>query len=141
MIRTFHARPSKKLLVATLLPGTVLAVYFFWLKMALPALFFMLLLVLVVERTVHTEYRLDDAGRLTVSYGRLSRRRLIELRMVERVEILTPGPVMRLLGGTETVMLTLTGGRQVFLNPSVPTEFCHVLLKKKEQLCHTSSED
>ncbi len=141
MIRTFHARPSKTLLVAALLPGTVLAVYFFWLKMALPALLFLLLLVLVVERTVHTEYTMDDAGRLRVSHGRLSRRRIIELRTVERVEILAPGPVMRLLGGTDTVMLTLTDGRQVFLNPSVPTEFCHVLLKKKEQPCNTPAED
>ena len=38
MIRTFHAKINKKILFFSLLPATVLAIYFFWVKLPLAAL-------------------------------------------------------------------------------------------------------
>ena len=38
MIRTFHAKINKKIMFFSLLPATVLAIYFFWVKLPLAAL-------------------------------------------------------------------------------------------------------
>lgn len=56
MIRTFHAKINKKILFFSLLPATVLAIYFFWVKLPLAALCCMVFLVFVVERLIHTYY-------------------------------------------------------------------------------------
>ena len=83
MIRTFHAKINKKILFFSLLPATVLAIYFFWVKLPLAALCCMVFLVFVVERLIHTYYVFirdgfpKSAGILCptskrwISYGRL----------------------------------------------------------------------
>lgn len=46
----------------------------------------LLLLVLVVERIIHTTYTLTADGRMVVSHGRFSRTKVVDLRHVRRVE-------------------------------------------------------
>ena len=75
MIRTFHSKVNRKTLCFCLLPGTVLAVYFFWVKLPLPALCCMVFLVFVVERLIHTSYVFTDDGFLWVNRGRFSKAR------------------------------------------------------------------
>lgn len=134
MIRTFHARLDKAVLLGGLLPGTVLAVCFFWMKMPLPALFFLLLMVLMVERLIHTEYVMDDDGRLTLCKGRFSRRQMIAIADIERVEIHRAPAFFWLLRREDVVLVACRDGREWVLSPASSAEFCHVLLKKKEEL-------
>lgn len=134
MIRTFQAKTNIVLSLGTLLPSVVLCVFFFWEKMPLWALFFMLLLVLAVERIVHTRFILDDEGHLFVDKGRLSRRKEINLADIERVELHHLTPLLGCVQRGDMVVLTLKNGRQILLNPSMAAEFCHVLLKKQSEL-------
>lgn len=139
MTRTFHARVDRAVLLGGLLPGTVPAVCFLWMKMPLPALFFLLLMVVMVERLVHTVYVLDDEGCLRVSHGRFSRTVVWRLSEVDRVEL---HPLPGWLGrkrSAEAVRLVDRSGRELVLCPADSAEFCHVLLKKKEEsLCSSS---
>lgn len=79
MIRTFHSKLNRKTLVFCLLPATVLAVYFFWVKLPLPALCCMVFMVFVVERLIHTFYVFADDGCLYIHQGRFSRVKKIPL--------------------------------------------------------------
>ena len=134
MIRTFHAKVDKAVLLGGLLPGTVLAVCFFWVKMPLPALFFLLLMVFIVERLIHTSYVMDDNGHLIVYKGRFSRRQTIDIAGIERVEIHRAPAFFWLLKREDVVLVTCCDGKEWVLSPAPASEFCHVLLKKKEEL-------
>ena len=57
----------------SLLPATVLAIYFFWVKLPLAALCCMVFLVFVVERLIHTYYVFTDEGCLFIHQGRFSK--------------------------------------------------------------------
>ena len=87
MIRTFHAKINKKILFFSLLPATVLAIYFFWVKLPLAALCCMVFLVFVVERLIHTYYVFTDEGCLFIHQGRFSKVSRHSLSDIEKVDI------------------------------------------------------
>lgn len=130
MIRTFQSRVDKAVLLGCLLPSTVLTVYFFWIQWPLAALLFLLVMVFIVERLIHTTYVFTDDGWLTISRGRFSSRQRIDLRMVTEVEICRSG-VLR----SDVVVVHCTGSHAVAVTPVATEEFCHVLLKRKNEIC------
>ena len=129
MIRTFHSKVDRKTLCFCLLPGTVLAVYFFWIKQPLPALCAMVFLVFVVERLIHTSYVLTDDGVLWIDKGRFVRKKAVRLEEIDRVELFQLRSFF-LIRRRDAVMLTLKDGSQLVVNPFPAEEFCHVLLKR-----------
>lgn len=137
MVRTFHASVDKPILLGCLMPSTVLAAYFFWERMPLAGLAFLLLMVLFVERIIHTSYTFCDDGTLRVDRGRFARKRSVHVTEVAEVRIVRPGR-LSLLRRSPAVMLTLANRSEWILTPVPAEEFCHYLLKKKEELCALS---
>lgn len=85
MDRIFHARIHWLMyLFLLVLTGGVFLSFFY--RLGLCAGLTLLLLVVVVERIVHTAYTLTADGRLVVSHGRFSRPKVVDLRRVRRVE-------------------------------------------------------
>lgn len=134
MIRTFHSKISKVALFFCLLPSTVLAVYFFWVKIPLAALVFMLFMVAIVERMIHTSFTLTDDGKLILSKGRFSSKIILLLQDIEKVEVHKPSSI-NLLYKDEVVVLSCKNGKQIYITPVPVREFCRFLLKKKDELC------
>lgn len=114
-----------------LLPATVLAVYFFWVKMPVAALVFMLLLVVLTERLIHTSYIFTDDGRLWIDKGRFSRKIGLALSDICKVEIVRTSAIS-LLKNKETVMLTMRDGSLRFITPFPVEDFCRYLNHRKE---------
>lgn len=85
MNRTFHARIAAAQYVF-LLVATVVALYGLWHRLIVLATVFGLLLVVAVERLIHTTYTLTSDGKLRVYYGRFARGKTIELASVVAVE-------------------------------------------------------
>lgn len=137
MVRTFHASVNKLMILGCLLPSTVLAAYFFWERMPLAGLVFLLLMVLCVERIIHTSYTFTDDGMLVVDRGRFARKHLIRVAEVAEVRVVYPGK-LNLLRRGPAVLLTLADRSECVLVPVPAEEFCHYLLKKKEELCAPS---
>lgn len=131
MIRTFHSRINKVTLFFCLLPSTVLAVYFFWVKMPVAALVFMLLLVMLTERLIHTSYIFTDDGLLWIDKGRFSRKTTLPLSDISKAEVVRTS-ALSLLKSKETVMLTLRDGSLRFITPFPADDFCRYLNHKKE---------
>lgn len=132
MVRTFHSRINKTTLFFCLLPSTVLAVYFFWVKMPVAALVFMLLLVVLTERLIHTSYIFTDDGFLWIDKGRFSRKTAIALSDISKVEVVRAS-ALALLKSKETVMLTFHDGSLRFITPYPADDFCHYLNHRKEK--------
>lgn len=85
MNRTFHARIAAAH-YAFLLVATAAALYGLWQRHAVLAAVFAFLLVVAIERLIHTTYTLTPDGRLLVYYGRFARGKAIRLSSVVAVE-------------------------------------------------------
>lgn len=132
MIRTFHAKIDPVVLFGGMLPCTVMAIYFFWIKLVLPAAVFMVIMVVLVERMIHSSYTLTDDGRLLVYKGRFSRSATYALDEIKKIELYRPS-FFFLFKRRDVVLLTLNSGRQIIVTPFPAAEFCHVLLKRREE--------
>lgn len=85
MNRIFHARIAGGQYLFLVLAAT-LTVYCLWEKQVIPAVLLMLLLVINIERLIHTTYTVTSDGKLVLSFGRFSRNKEILLRDITLVE-------------------------------------------------------
>lgn len=85
MNRIFHARVAIGQYLFILL-STVIVVYELWEKHILLAAIFMLLLIVSIERLIHTTYTVTTDGRLLLYFGRFSRSKEIQLKDITAVE-------------------------------------------------------
>ena len=72
MNRIFHARIAMGQYLFLILIG-ILAVYMLWYKSPFLAAIFMLWLVVIIEKLIHTTYTVTPDGKLVLSFGRFSR--------------------------------------------------------------------
>lgn len=85
MDRIFHARITLGQYLFLLLV-TLMTIHEMWVKHAIMAIVFMLLLIVAVERLIHTTYTLTVDNRLLLFYGRFSRRKEIRLTDITSIE-------------------------------------------------------
>lgn len=85
MNRVFHARIAAGQYLFIFLAGAI-AAYGLWEKHILIAILFMLLLVVSIEKLIHTTYTVTSDGKLRLFFGRFSRSKEIPLKDVTSVE-------------------------------------------------------
>lgn len=85
MNRIFHARIAAGQYLFLLI-ATVITIHEMWMKHAIMTILFMLLLIIAIERLIHTTYTLTSDGKLILFYGRFSRPREILLKDITSVE-------------------------------------------------------
>lgn len=125
MNRIFHARIAAGQYLFILLAGAV-AVYGLWEKNILIAILFMLLLIVSIEKLIHTTYTITTDNRLVLFFGRFSRGkeiRLEDITAVERTSSMQIGKfaVMRY------VLIKYGEGKCVALLPVKEEEFIRLL--------------
>ena len=131
MNRVFHAR---------ILPGHYLAlgvfayllIHAFWVHSALLALLCMVVLVLVVERVVHTQYTVTADGKLQVDRGRFSKLKEIAPADILRVEQ-AKAPLLGRLLVSHCVLVHCKDGKTLTLVPVKEEEFVRVLRKRVQE--------
>ena len=131
MNRVFHARILPAYVLALALFAYLL-IHAFWVKSALLALLCMVVLVLVVERIIHTQYTLTADGRLLVDRGRFRRRlelAVTDILLVEQVR----APLFGALLVSHYVLVHYKGGKTVALLPVREEEFIQVLRKRMQK--------
>ncbi len=131
MNRVFHARILPAYVLALALFAYLL-IHAFWVKSALLALLCMVVLVLVVERIIHTQYTLTADGRLLVDRGRFRRRlelAVTDILLVEQVK----APLFGALLVSHYVLVHYKGGKTVALLPVREEEFIQVLRKRMQK--------
>lgn len=85
MNRIFHARVPWHTIVFLILL-TFTTVWALWIKLVIPGTVCLLLLIMLVERIIHTTYTVTTDGMLVVSHGRFSKPILIPLAEIKRIE-------------------------------------------------------
>ena len=85
MNRIFHARVAIGQYLFLLL-ATAVTLHEMWMRHAVLTVLFMLLLVVAIERLIHTTYTLTADGRLVLYFGRFTRPKEIPLREILSVE-------------------------------------------------------
>lgn len=85
MNRIFHARIAIGQYLFLVLT-TIIVIYAMWMQHAVMAVLLMLLLVIAIERLIHTTYTLTTDDRLLLFYGRFSRSEEISLKDIISVE-------------------------------------------------------
>lgn len=85
MNRIFHARIAAGQYLFLLIT-TAITIHEMWMKHAIMTILFMLLLIIAIERLIHTTYTLTTDDKLILFYGRFSRSKEILLKDIISVE-------------------------------------------------------
>lgn len=129
MNRIFHARIAVGQYLFLILIG-LLAVYMLWNKLPLPAALFMLWLVVIIGKLIHTTYTVTSDGKLVLFFGRFSRSKEIPLKDVTSVERASSMQVGR-FAVMRYVLVKYGKGRCVALFPVKEAEFIRLLEERR----------
>lgn len=124
MTRSFHHRTTVGAVCGIFL-FLLLALYAFWIKNAVVGLIMAFLLIVLVERTLHSEYVITD-GKLIINNGRLSRSKVIDLTEVHDYK-----PMTAVFGLVRYLLLTYgASGRVVSVQPQNEAAFVATLQRE-----------
>lgn len=127
MNRIFHARITWSDILFVLIAAGV-TFWAFWIKQVLVAVFFLLMLVVVIERLIHTTFTLT-ANSLVLSYGRFNKGKTIFYNEITKVE-----PFKGLL--IHGVVVHYGEKRFVALRPQKEEEFIREVEKLRMNIEH-----
>lgn len=129
MNRVFHARIAwyQYFLVAVL---GVNASGFLWCKHIIPAVFMMLLLIVVIEQIIHTLYTVSADGVLTLSYGRFLRKKVIPVKDITSVKKCNSMQFGR-FSVTNYVLIAYGNEKYATALPVKEAEFLELIEKKR----------
>lgn len=129
MNRIFHARIAAGQYLFLLL-ATAVTIHEMWMKHAIMTLIFMLLIIIAIERLIHTTYTLTTDGRLILYYGRFTRSKEIPLRDIFSVERGSSMKIGRFTMMHSVVVRYGTKGRLAILLPVKEDEFIRSLERR-----------
>lgn len=126
--RSFPARISIGSIVLMVLLAAA-TLYMMWHGGGVAIAVGLLLMVLVMERTIHSEYRIGG-GQLVVHCGRFSKDRVVELDTIVRIERIRR---MRIAGRSwiSYLVLVLNDGRMLAVRPGNEELFVEAVVKGK----------
>ncbi len=131
MNRIFHARVPLYILLFIALVG-MMALLTLLNRMPICGTALLLLLIVAIERVIHTTYTITADGKLVVSYGRFQRAKEIPLSHIKRVEKFR---VFRI--GQQCLLEYLSvfydNEKQVTIMPVKEDEFLETLQKRRNQ--------
>jgi len=129
MNRIFHARIAIGQYLFLLLV-TGVAIWALWDKHIVLAVLMVILLVLGIEKLIHTTYTLTSDGHLVLYYGRFMKGKTISLQEITEVERVCQ---MRLFGvGLMRCVLVHHGNKTEALMPVKEKEFIDEINKKRK---------
>lgn len=132
MNRIFHARIAwyQYFLLAVL---TVNAVGALWCKYILPAVLFMLMLIVVIEQIIHIVYTVTADGNLEISRGRFIRKKVIpisEITIIQKYRSMKFGS----FSVTDYLLIEYGKGKFASVMPVKEREFVELIEKKMKSI-------
>lgn len=124
MTRSFHHRTTVGAVCGILL-FLLLALYAFWIKNAVMGLIMAFLLIVLVERTLHSEYIISD-GKLIINNGKLARAKTINIQEIHDCK-----PMTSVFGLVRYLLLTYgASDRMISVQPQNEAAFITTLQKE-----------
>lgn len=125
MTRSFHHRTTLGAVCGIVL-FLLLAVYAFWIKNVIVGLLMVFLLVILTERTLHSQYVISD-GKLVIDNGKLSKTKVI---MISQINSCRP---MTSVFGLVRYLLITYGATDAMVSVQPVNEAAFVAALKKEK--------
>ncbi len=125
MTRSFHHRTTLGAVCGIVL-FLLLAVYAFWIKNVIVGLLMAFLLVILTERTLHSQYVISD-GKLIIDNGKLSKTKVI---MISQINSCRP---MTSVFGLVRYLLITYGATDAMVSVQPVNEAAFVAALKKEK--------
>ncbi len=125
MTRSFHHRTTLGAVCGIVL-FLLLAVYAFWIKNVIVGLLMAFLLVILTERTLHSQYVISD-GKLIIDNGKLSKTKVIMISQINSCR-----PMTSVFGLVRYLLITYgANDAMVSVQPVNETAFVAALKKEK----------
>lgn len=138
MNRSFHYRASW-LNYTCIIVVAVAAMYSLWHRSVVNAIVGFLLMgvvVLMIERIIHTVYVLTSDGRLIISRGRFSREMSVPVNEIIRMSVIRP----KLLG-VRYILIEYGAGHETTVQPVNEEAFMREVRDRQECVCINEDKD
>lgn len=138
MNRSFHYRASW-LNYTCIIVVAVAAMYSLWHRSVVNAIVGFLLMgvvVLMIERIIHTVYVLTSDGRLIISRGRFSREMSVPVNEIIRMSVIRP----KLLG-VRYILIEYGAGHETTVQPVNEEAFIREVRDRQERVCINEDKD
>ncbi len=138
MNRSFHYRASW-LNYTCIIVVAVAAMYSLWHRSVVNAIVGFLLMgvvVLMIERIIHTVYVLTSDGRLIISRGRFSREISVPVNEIIRMSVIRP----KLLG-VRYILIEYGAGHETTVQPVNEEAFMREVRDRQERVCINEDKD
>lgn len=138
MNRSFHYRASW-LNYTCIIVVAVAAMYSLWHRSVVNAIVGFLLMgvvVLMIERIIHTVYVLTADGRLIINCGRFSREMSVPVNEIIRMSVIRP----KLLG-VRYILIEYGAGHETTVQPVNEEAFMREVRDRQERVCINEDKD
>lgn len=125
MTRSFHHRTTLGAICGIVL-FLLLAVYAFWIKNVIVGLLMAFLLIILTERTLHSQYVISD-GKLIIDNGKLSKTKVIMIGQINSCR-----PMTSVFGIVRYLLITY-GANDAMVSVQPVNEAAFVAALKKEK--------
>ena len=133
MNRVFHSKITwYNYFYLLVLSGTTIALL--WEKHIIMGAILMLLLIVLIERIIHTAYTVTTDGMLVLSYGRFSKERSVPISLITQIERIKTLKVGKLYL-TKYLFIIYDGGF-VAVTPVKEDEMIEYLIKKNSEIIY-----
>jgi hypothetical protein len=129
--RIFHARVMIQAYMGFILFGFAI-IYFYWYKMAILTLIFMVLLLLLIERTIKTTYTFTAEGNLEICKGKFYKTKVIPINAIFKTEKAYSWHI-GLIKISHFLYLQYGVGSSISIWPENEDEFLRILAQRQEQ--------
>ena len=125
MTRSFHHRTTLGAICGIVL-FLLLAVYAFWIKNVIVGLLMAFLLIILMERTLHSQYVISD-GKLIIDNGKLSKTKVIMIGQINSCR-----PMTSVFGIVRYLLITY-GANDAMVSVQPVNEAAFIAALKKEK--------
>lgn len=139
MNRTFHSRTRWDQLLCTLILGG-LCFYMVWIKQSILATILTVLIIILIEKIIHTQYTIDTSNILTINRGRFTKKEIIAIDDITDIELRKSKKLTEFFLG-KVIIITVSKTRYVAITPINPERFVETIIKRKENYIDEEDND
>lgn len=139
MNRTFHSRTRWDQLIYALVLGGI-CFYMVWIKQAILAAILAVLIVILIEKIIHTQFVITPDNKLIIKRGRFSKQEVIDLDLISDIELRKSQKATEFFLG-EFVLIKFNHAKYIALTPINPLRFMEIIIKRKEHYVDDFDDD
>ena len=137
MNRTFHSRTRWDQIIYVFIIASV-CLYMIWIKQAILAAILAVLLIVLIEKIIHTQYIITSHNKLIIKRGRFSKTQELDFDNITDIEEKTTTKFGAFYVA-KYVLITYNKNKYIAITPASPSRFINAVIKKKEHYIDNES--